>query len=428
METPSPRDSRDSSEIPRWRRPKAIKQEKKEVDTDVIHQNKRSRNAADAPSPHFPSVVVGARQVDVQTSSQKRKLQGGGDVSGVGGSDADGSGDRRPATRRASKQHSVQVDNDQDDDLPPKVSPTGSTGNKYGAGMKTEIVTASSDNKDKVTMSQAGSEATAGANWLIDAISPNDQHRIPLSKLFQGNMHYWMQCSSCAHYTCTQQVFTEIPVHFQRQPPISIPFGSLPTTTPFADINLAAGAPDSTLIIDSLTPTAGKDEPPAPIKADPIMDSPPPSPREPPKGKTKGKKRAGKNKGKGNSQPKAPRRKPQILEYYGSISSCLEGCEEVGYNCSKCHSKTAVRRYKPERAPDILIFQLFVFDFDQRAGDGTKLKYFAEVPETLSLGLVSGRDVQYDLRASVCHLGSNLSTGHYTVYVKHMEAYYYIDN
>ena len=52
-----------------------------------------------------------------------------------------------------------------------------------------------------------------------------------------------------------------------------------------------------------------------------------------------------------------------------------------------------MRRYKPERAPDILIFQLFVFDFDQRAGDGTKLKYFAEVPETLSLGLVSGRDV-----------------------------------
>ena len=41
---------------------------------------------------------------------------------------------------------------------------------------------------------------------------------------------------------------------------------------------------------------------------------------------------------------------------------------------------------------------------------------------------MSGRDVEYDLRASVCHLGTNLSTGHYTVYVKHMAMYYYIDN
>lgn len=50
------------------------------------------------------------------------------------------------------------------------------------------------------------------------------------------------------------------------------------------------------------------------------------------------------------------------------------------------------------------------------------------MPEQFNLGLVSGRDVEYDLRASVCHLGTNLSTGHYTVYVKHMTAFYYIDN
>ena len=300
--------------------------------------------------------------------------------------------------------------------------------------MKTEAGTASSDNKDKATVAIQSGWGSSD-HWVIDAVSPNDESRVLLSALFQGNMHYWTQCSHCAHYTCNQQMFTEIPVHFQRRTPV--PFGGpqlarvgsgevttdgTPATS--TEPALMPADPDE----DALIP--GPDQESDIVMVDPDPPATPPRPRP---GKPKhraGGKAKGKNGGKNGANPAAKpcKRKPPTLEYYGSILECLEGCEEVGYTCSKCHSETAVRRYKPERAPDILVFQLSVFDFDQRSGDGTKLKYYAEVPEQFSLGLVSGVDVEYDLRASVCHLGTNLSTGHYTVYVKHMAAFYYVDN